>query len=283
MILAMMAAALLATAGGGPKPAERARANLSEYFSADDYPETAARRGIEGTTGFRLDIGADGRVTHCVVTISSGDPALDSATCSVLLSRAEYTPARDARGRAIASTDTGRVTWRLPAPAPEPFANVRAPVRIDVIVGMDAERRSTCAVLVNGEPGHADGEALCGIVTSVSNQELMAGAPANVAITVDVAIGLENAMPPPATIDRGTLLVDATARLTIAANGRVTDCQVTETNYHEGLPAGLATLNLCTFPAFRGKMFAADPGSTRERTGRMRMELYVRMGAPRDT
>jgi protein TonB len=284
MIFAMMAAAWLAHALDAPKPAMRARANLSEYFSTDDYPETAARRGIEGTTGFRLDIGPDGRVTNCTVTNSSGDPALDSATCSVLLSRAEYSPARDGDGRAIAGTDQGRVTWRLPPPdaaqQPQPFADVHAPVRIDLTVGTDAERRPTCTVLVNGESGHAGGDALCSYVSGSGDADFMANAPANVALTVDVAIGLEDAMPPPAPLDRGTLMIDGTARLTVGADGRVAGCQVIETNFHEGIPAEAMPMDLCAFPSFTEEMFAALPKGSADRTGRIRVEMHVRVGPP---
>ena len=287
MILALMTAAWLASALDAPKPAERARANLSEYFSTDDYPETAWRRGIQGTTGFRLEISPDGRVTNCVVTSSSGDPALDSATCSVLLSRAEYSPARDAEGRAIAGTDSGRVTWRLPEPEPEeppqPFADVHAPVRIDLTVGVDAQRRPTCTVLVNGESAHADGDALCSYMTASSDADFMAGMPANVALTIDVAIGFENAMPPPAPLDRGTLVVDSTARLTIAAGGQVTDCHVTDTNFHEGITAGAMPMDVCAFPAFGSEMFPALPKGAPDRTGRIRVEMHFRTGVPRDT
>lgn len=282
MILAMTAAALLTMADDGPKPAERARANLSEYFSADDYPETAARRGIQGTTGFRLDVGADGRVTNCVVTASSGDPALDSATCSVLFSRAEYLPARDASGRAIAGSNSGRVTWRLPAPEPEPFASVRAPVRIDVTIRLDEAREVICTVLINGRPGGTDGDAFC--ATALAS----AGPPpdhvaANVEITMGVAIGLESAPPPPVNLDRGMLMADATARLTVAGDGRVAHCEVVETNYHNGLPAALGAPDLCSFPALQGKLFPGTPAGGGERPAVMRMELYLRTGPRRST
>jgi TonB family protein len=93
----------------------RGRANLSAYFSADDYPAAALRENLQGTTGFRLTIAPNGRVTNCAVTSSSGSAALDQATCRILRSRARYTPARDSSGNATGGTDSGRVTWRLPA------------------------------------------------------------------------------------------------------------------------------------------------------------------------
>ncbi|HEV7661562.1 MAG TPA: TonB family protein [Allosphingosinicella sp.] len=113
----------------------RARANLNYYFSTDDYPAAALRGNEQGTTGFRLTIGTNGRVTACMVTLSSGSAALDQATCRILRSRARYIPARDSYGNPVEGSDSGRVTWRLPAdegPAdlragiPVPFAPAAA-------------------------------------------------------------------------------------------------------------------------------------------------------------
>lgn len=100
---------------GSVAPPRRARANLSAYFSADDYPAAALRDNVQGTTGFRLTIGPSGRVTDCAVTSSSGSSVLDQATCRILRSRARYTPARGTDSNPASGTDSGRVTWRLPA------------------------------------------------------------------------------------------------------------------------------------------------------------------------
>lgn len=94
-------------------PPQRARANLGAYFSADDYPAMEGGRQ-EGTVGFSLIIGPNGRVTDCRVTSSSGSSALDSTTCHILRSRARYTPARDSAGNPTTGSDSGRVSWRLP-------------------------------------------------------------------------------------------------------------------------------------------------------------------------
>jgi protein TonB len=91
----------------------RARANLASYVSNDDYPPAALRAGDEGTTGFRLTVGADGRVTNCTVTSSSGSSSLDSATCRIMRSRARFTPARDSNGNPTTDTHTARITWRI--------------------------------------------------------------------------------------------------------------------------------------------------------------------------
>src|SRR3954465_1834922 len=102
-----------------PPPAPRvepakARANLASYVSDADYPDSALRAEEQGTTGFHLDIGPDGRVTGCTVTSSSGSSALDSATCRIMKSRARFTPAHDATGKPVGDTASSRIRWVLP-------------------------------------------------------------------------------------------------------------------------------------------------------------------------
>jgi protein TonB len=91
----------------------RARANLSSYVSTDDYPSSALRNNEEGTTGFRLTVGPNGRVTNCEITSSSGSSALDNATCRIMRSRARFTPAHDTSGNPVADTQSARITWRI--------------------------------------------------------------------------------------------------------------------------------------------------------------------------
>jgi protein TonB len=93
----------------------RAKANLASLFSDEDYPASALRSSESGATGFRLDVGSNGRVTNCTVTSSSGSSALDSTTCRLLRSRARFTPATDSSGAATSDSYSGRIVWRLPA------------------------------------------------------------------------------------------------------------------------------------------------------------------------
>lgn len=93
----------------------RAKANLGSLFSDEDYPASALRSSESGATGFRLEVGANGRVTNCTVTSSSGSSALDSTTCRLLRSRARFTPATDSSGGTTTDSVSGRIVWRLPA------------------------------------------------------------------------------------------------------------------------------------------------------------------------
>lgn len=94
--------------------AQSAKGDLRTLFSADDYPASAQSAGAEGTAQAQLSIGPDGRVVGCNITRSSGNGALDSATCNILRRRAKFTPARDSNGNATSdSITTPPITWRL--------------------------------------------------------------------------------------------------------------------------------------------------------------------------
>ena len=95
--------------------AQSARGDLRTLFTADDYPASAASAGAEGTAQAELTIGPDGRVTGCNLTRSTGNSALDSATCNILRRRAKFTPARDSNGNPTTDTyTTPTITWVVP-------------------------------------------------------------------------------------------------------------------------------------------------------------------------
>ncbi|EQB32842.1 energy transducer TonB [Sphingobium ummariense] len=90
------------------------RGNPASWATTDDYPSRALREGQQGTTGFRLEVGADGRVTSCTVTQSSGSSELDDATCKLVTRRARFTPAEDDQGNKMAASYSNRIRWQIP-------------------------------------------------------------------------------------------------------------------------------------------------------------------------
>ncbi len=102
------------TACPAPPAAPPTPARLrSGTISNDDYPASAQRAQAQGTTRMSLQVGADGRVTGCSVTGSSGNSSLDSTACSLAQRRYRFTPAtRD--GQPVASTYSQSVRWQLP-------------------------------------------------------------------------------------------------------------------------------------------------------------------------
>ncbi|WP_310534927.1 TonB family protein [Novosphingobium sp.] len=92
-----------------PKPKGRP----GEWVSRNDYPAQDLREGNEGTVRFRLGVGADGKVTSCTVTGSSGFPRLDAAACAKLSQRGRFDPRTDENGAKVAGTWYSSVRWSI--------------------------------------------------------------------------------------------------------------------------------------------------------------------------
>jgi protein TonB len=89
------------------------RGSPQSWVTNDDYPPSAQRDGVEGSTGVRVQVGPDGRVTACAVTSSSGSTILDDTACRLVTRRARFNPAKEAGGSAIASSWAGRFRWQI--------------------------------------------------------------------------------------------------------------------------------------------------------------------------
>lgn len=273
MILTMMMAASLATQTGQTHSPRRARANLSQYFTTDDYPVAALARHAEGTTAFRIDIDAQGNVTRCQVTRTSGDVALDEATCSVLKGRARYEPARDARGRAVPGKDEGRVTWRLPAsPAqgPRPLILTRTLSRLHG----DGHGALTCTVLVDGSPAVNVEPGQCGSLRGSGVENNLRSAPASADVAMIWVAGpadaaVEATQPDEAAF--GTRAFNLLVAMDVGEDGRITTCRNTG---RETLPElTLRVPDICSrFSPDSPPLFAPATGP---RQAKMRMTLYL--------
>jgi TonB family protein len=91
------------------------KGDISRWISLEDYPRAALREQREGTVGFRLDVGNDGKVLGCTITKSSGHQDLDVATCAGMTKRARFDPAKDSSGAKTAGSYQSRVSWKLPS------------------------------------------------------------------------------------------------------------------------------------------------------------------------
>ena len=90
------------------------KGDVGRWITIDDYPGGAVRDGREGTVGFRLAVGSDGKVFGCTITKSSGHNDLDEATCAGMTKRARFDAAKDASGAKVAGSYQSRVSWKLP-------------------------------------------------------------------------------------------------------------------------------------------------------------------------
>ena len=105
----MFVAFLAAAAAVLPKPTP---IDVGSWFTTDDYPAEAAKKGVEGDVSFDVDVDVEGKPTACRITKSSGSPILDQTTCDIVLKRAKFKPAT-LKGKAVASHYSKRTSWRL--------------------------------------------------------------------------------------------------------------------------------------------------------------------------
>ena len=106
---ALLSVALASAYAPAATDARQAEANAA----LNVYPKESLANGEQGTVFYRVKIDVRGHATDCEVTQSSGYDRLDMATCSMLMDRARFTPARDGRGHATRSTFDGKVVWRI--------------------------------------------------------------------------------------------------------------------------------------------------------------------------
>jgi len=86
----------------------------ANWATSNDYPSRALREEREGVTGFRVNVGLDGKVIDCQVTSSSGSPDLDQATCDNVRRRARFQAATDGEGKPTTGSYANRIRWIIP-------------------------------------------------------------------------------------------------------------------------------------------------------------------------
>lgn len=90
------------------------RSDPKRWVTPDDYRGNWIRQELTGKARFRLEIAADGRVSGCTITGSSGHPELDAATCALVTKRAKFQPARGDEGQPVAGSYSNAIDWQLP-------------------------------------------------------------------------------------------------------------------------------------------------------------------------
>jgi TonB family protein len=99
-----------------PRTAREARL-ISGAIGDSDLPAAEQKKKAKRPVGIRYRVTADGRVTGCAVSKSSGAKALDTLACHLAEERFQYAPARDATGAYREVTLDHVVNWTIPAGA----------------------------------------------------------------------------------------------------------------------------------------------------------------------
>lgn len=226
----MLPALLALAAGAGAVPSGVGKSSplggsLAGIFQVDDYPADALDLNQQGRVGVLVRVGAKGDVSDCIVTASSGSPALDAQTCRIVWLRAKFTPARDASGKPVASTYQQSIVWRIgeadEGQSSEPYTvrwiindwDDRVPsCRTEAAGAAEGEvgRRAPCPAYVAGIPASL-GDVVQGYSQLAIEQRFSVGDLPSITIaSEDRLIGRE------------------LARLDIDAAGRVISCKVVE-------------------------------------------------------
>ena len=83
-----------------------------EWLTARDLGMLQVLASTAVAAVFRLEVGADGRATRCILLESGGSIAVGPGACRALVRRARYEPARDPRGNPVRSVDIFSVAAR---------------------------------------------------------------------------------------------------------------------------------------------------------------------------
>jgi TonB family protein len=166
---------------------------VSGSISDSDYPAAAVRASEQGTAAATFTIDANGRVSQCLVTVSSGSQALDTQTCTLIRERFVFQPARDRRGRAIAEERTQRVTWRLPEGETPMFASGSSVVTFTI--GLDGAARD-CKFEISPPPKKMPGDVECAGLSRKEPLRGPDGKPAIMRVTMRQSITTEVVDPP---------------------------------------------------------------------------------------
>lgn len=111
MLLVMAVLAAQAQDGAKPTTPVKPLSSPGSWVANDDYPALAVRQGHEGTVGFLLQIDSSGTPTSCSIAQTSGFEELDERTCAILMQRARFSPARDAKEKPMAAAYSSRLSW----------------------------------------------------------------------------------------------------------------------------------------------------------------------------
>lgn len=87
---------------------------ISGTIETRDFPRNGAQQRDGRSAVYRIDVGANGRVTGCRASEPSGLPELDAFMCRLISDRFVYEPARDASGRPVPGVAGWRQSWNLP-------------------------------------------------------------------------------------------------------------------------------------------------------------------------
>ncbi len=92
------------------------RLKTFRFIKPADYPVAAWQEDETGVVKYSVDVSADGKATNCEITEGAELTRLASATCALVMERAEFRAAKDEDNQDVAGTYEGRHNWRKREP-----------------------------------------------------------------------------------------------------------------------------------------------------------------------
>lgn len=86
--------------------------NPGNWLHDEDFPAKAAWAGHNGLIQFRLDVDTAGGVANCRVLFRTDPDDFADQSCKVLIQRAKFSPALDAKGQPVKSFYIGRIRFQ---------------------------------------------------------------------------------------------------------------------------------------------------------------------------
>lgn len=267
-----------AVVAGNMQPLHRAEPIESpgSWLSTADYPADALRRGVQGTVGFRLTVDESGRPSDCAIEGSSGDAALDQATCALVLARARFRPARDVNDVAVPDSFASRIRWVADS---NPFLIGDEPVRIVNYLTAEPDGLVTCFISLNDGPPPSGVGFGCGIdydVTMVLHfASRFRGRTVQLLDNIVYMPGPASA-PPEGRERLGDLYFRQEVHLDVEPDGTVSECRILHRT--RGEADGPTPPNVCGYYRDMGAyMFAPRHGSIGTRPIRVTHDYYIRL------
>ncbi len=252
----------------------RAKANLGSLISDGDYPALALRNREEGSVGFRLIVGPNGRVTDCSIVRSSQSVSLDGATCRLLTARARFEPARDSSGNTIADSVVGRIVWRIVNDFDRPWApalfveEMRSSAAGTVSCWQGWDRDALIAEACPPEEGVRLARRAQAARTALTRSIVTRLTPEGMAETADRP-------------GRGEPFLAADMIFTIGADGTLLECRVQRNEYvGRRRPPGMPPDPCADWDVGTNRLYAPAAGGEARRTVRVEMRGYVGAPAP---
>jgi len=208
--------------------------NLNEVFNDDNYPFFAKARGDVGRVRFMVQLDDRGVPTACEILEPAEADTLNEPTCDLIMEQGRFEPARDGRGKPIASTYTRRVAWLLMDPPPTPFRDSHQ----RVVLTFDGAGTAACRIEASADLKYDP--RTCAMLVEMPMVRGMAAARAAVlraqmaryaTVSEMSAFTGPDALPRAQQVGmrKGEDLNDRTiARLTIDPAGQVSDCAIVE-------------------------------------------------------